>query len=132
MHRKRGFKKTSKYEAEKVHISTTVIKIEEQNVLVNDKYKTVFYCESQNNSLNGCEQGSSPSSHPGPRPEGRMCIAWGKTRIIVGSNVELDGRFKDDVFLVWQMTITNGKALEFEPNPYIEKIKSKLKELRQK
>lgn len=111
---RRKKKYTSKYEAEKVHISTTVIKIEEQNVLVNDKYKTVFYCESQNN------------------PEGRMCIAWGKTRIIVGSNVELDGRFKDDVFLVWQMTITNGKALEFEPNPYIEKIKSKLKELRQK
>lgn len=114
MGRKKFIKKISKYESEKVHITSTVIKIEEQNVLVNDKYKTVFYCESQSN------------------PEGRMCIAWGKTRIIVGSKVELDGRFKDDVFLVWKMTITNQKALEFEPNPYIEQIKSKLKELKQK
>lgn len=115
MGRKKKFiPKVSKYESEKVHISSTVTKIEEQNVLVNDKYKTVFFCESQT------------------KPEGRMCIAWGKTRIIVGSKVELDGRFKDDVFLVWKMIITNQKALEFEPNPHIEKIKSRLKELRQR
>ncbi len=114
MSRRKFIRKVSKYEKEKVHISSTVIKIEEQNVLFKDKYKTVFYCQSQT------------------QPEGRMCIAWGRTRIVVGSKVELDGRFKDDVFLVWKMTITNQKALEFEPNPYIEQIKSKLKELKQK
>ena len=106
--RKRYVKQPSKYEAEKIHITSEVIKIELQNQLVNDKYKTVFYCKS--NTL----------------PEGRMCVSWEKTRIVVGSKIEMDGRMKDEVFLVWKMTITNDKILPIEINPQLEEIKKRL------
>ena len=112
--RKKYIRQPSKYEAEKVHISAEVIKIEIQNEIVNEKYKTVFYCRS---SIN---------------PKGRMCVAWGKTRIIEGSTVEMDGRFKDDVFLVWKMTITNNKILPVEMPPQMAELKQKIKELTKK
>ncbi len=64
---------------------TKVLRIEEQNLLVNDKYKTVFYCKSIN------------------YPEGIMCIAWGRTTIKEGDRVELKGRPKDKIFLVWSI-----------------------------
>lgn len=110
--RKRYVKPVSKYEAEKVHISSEVIKIEQQNEPVNDKYKTVFYCKSKK------------------IPEGRMCIAWGRTRIAVGSKVEMDGRLKEDVFLVWSLTITNNVIAPVEHNPHIEKIREQVMRLK--
>lgn len=112
--RKKYIRQPSKYEAEKVHISTEVIKIELQNELVNEKYKTVFYCKSTTN------------------PKGRMCVAWGKTRIVEGSKIEIDGRFKDDIFLVWKMTITNNKILPVEICPEMAELKQKIKELTKK
>lgn len=111
--RKKRIRQSSIY-AEKVHISTEVIKIELQNEIINEKFKTVFYCKSDTN------------------PEGRMCVAWGKTRIIEGSKIEMDGRFKDDIFLVWNMTITNNKLLPVEINPKIAELKGKIKELLKK
>lgn len=112
--RKKYIRQPSKYEAEKVHISTEVIKIELQNEFINEKYKTVFYCKSDK-----C-------------PEGRMCVAWGKTRIVEGSKIEMDGRFKDGIFLVWNMTITNNKILPVEICPKIAELKQKIKELHKK
>lgn len=109
--RRRYVKQPSKYEAEKVHISTEVIRIELQNEIINEKYKTVFYCKSDTN------------------PEGRMCVAWGKTRIVVGSKIEIDGRFKDGIFLVWKITITNNKILPVEISPKVAELKQKIKEL---
>lgn len=109
--RKKYTKTVSKFRDEKIHISSEVIKIELQNELINEKYKTVFYCKSET------------------KPEGRMCVAWGKTRIVVGSKVEMNGRFKDDIFLVWNTTITNDKILPVEKNPKIEEIKKQIREL---
>lgn len=74
-----------KYLDETFIFPTKVLRIEEQNLLVNDKYKTVFYCKSINN------------------PDGIMCIAWGRTTIKEGDRVELKGRPKDKIFLVWSI-----------------------------
>lgn len=105
--RKKYISQPSKYESEKVHISTEVIKIELQNELVNEKLKTVFYCKSDT------------------IPTGRMCVAWGKTRIVEGSKIEMDGRFKDGIFLVWKMIITNNKILPAEIIPKNSIIQTK-------
>lgn len=86
MARRKFIKKTSKYEQDAIMIVSTVKKIELLNVEVNDKLKTVFYCES--NQL----------------PEGRLCIAWGRTNIDVGSRFQAKGRLlPDGTFLVWSM-----------------------------
>lgn len=83
--RKKKQRYVSKYADEAVYvIGKKVLKIEEQNLEVNDKMKTVFYCESS-------------------KPEGRMCIAWGRTNFKVGDVVDMKGRVKDDVFLVWSL-----------------------------
>lgn len=86
MARRRFFKKSSKYADEAMMVVSTVKKIELQNVEVNDKLKTVFYCESTQ------------------LPEGRLCIAWGRTNIDVGSRFQAKGRLlPDGTFLVWSM-----------------------------
>ena len=36
-----------------------------------------------------------------------MCVAWGKTSIKEGDGVELKGRYKDGVFIVWSIQIKN-------------------------
>lgn len=75
----------SKYADEAVLVvGKKVLKIEEQNTEINDKMKTVFYCEST-------------------KLEGRMCIVWGRTDFKVGDVVDMKGRVKDDVFLVWSL-----------------------------
>ena len=68
---------------------TKVLKIEEQNKPINDKLKTVFYCKSQT------------------KPEGIMCVSWGRTSIDVGDTVELKGRLKNNVFIAWEIQIKN-------------------------
>ena len=84
--RKKFVRQPSKYENEAILVTSTVKKIELQNVEVNEKLKTVFYCES--NQL----------------PEGRLCIAWGRTNIDVGSRFQAKGRLlPDGTFLVWSM-----------------------------
>ena len=83
--RKKKTRYVSKYADEAVYVvGKKVLKIDEQNTEVNDKMKTVFYCESTN-------------------PEGRMCIAWGRTNFRVGDVVDMKGRIKDEVFLVWPL-----------------------------
>lgn len=72
-----------------VLVPTKVLRIEEQNTVINDKFKTVFYCQSVKT------------------PEGVMCVAWGKTSIREGDGVELKGRHKDGVFIVWSIQIKN-------------------------
>ena len=82
----------SKYENEATYIvGKKVVKIEEQNTVIGDKLKTVFYCESIN------------------KPEGRMCIAWGKTNFEVGDIVDMKGRIKDDIFLVWTLMFRKNR-----------------------
>lgn len=75
-----------------VLVPTKVLKIDEQNTVINENLKTVFYCQSVK------------------RPEGVMCIAWGRTSIKEGDNVELKGRHKDGVFIVWSIQIKNRTA----------------------
>lgn len=72
-----------------VLVPTKVLRIEEQNTVVNDKFKTVFYCESVKN------------------PQSTMCVAWGRTSVKEGDNVELKGRFSGNVFVVWSIQIKN-------------------------
>lgn len=72
-------------------VETKVTNIIEFNNIVNEKYKTVFECESK-------------SGNP------RMCVYWNKTSVQVDDMVKLTGRLKNGVFLVWSMLILNRKA----------------------
>ena len=83
-YRKRASNDYGKWEGEVVQGTSKIIKIEVQNQEINDKYKTVFYCESKT------------------QPEGRMCVIWGRTTFNVGDEITLTGRIKDGVFLVWR------------------------------
>ena len=85
--RKRFIKKPSKYEKEATLAEGIINKIEYKNLLVNEKYKSVFYVPSYL-----C-------------PQGRMCVFWGYTTINTGDKVEMKGRFSDGVFLVWSLKI---------------------------
>ena len=72
----------------------TVLKFEEQNKHYGQKIKTVFYCKT-------------------PKMDKElMCVAWGETYISVGDVVNIKGRMKDDVFLVWGMMIIKKKEAE--------------------
>lgn len=96
MARKRKKRQPSKYEKDAVLVSATVNKIDFINLEVNGKLKTVFYCPSYI-----C-------------PEGRMCIAWGRTNIQIGDEIQMKGRFVDDVFLVWSLMISKRKEQQAE------------------
>lgn len=61
--------------------------IKEKNILINDKFKTVFTCESAKNK------------------DGTMCVVWGYTKINTGDTVQLKGRFRDKTFIVWSLKI---------------------------
>ena len=63
---------------------------------INEKFKTVFYCKS--NKLSN----------------GRMCVIWGRTTFNIGDEINMKGRLKDEVFLVWQYLYTpaNRKITE--------------------
>jgi hypothetical protein len=87
--RRKGYKKRAansygKWEAEVVQGTSKIIKIEIQNQEINDKFKTVFYCESKKN------------------PEGMMCVVWERTTFKAGDEIDMTGRIKDGVFLVWR------------------------------
>lgn len=76
----------SKYEDEIIYLTgKKILKIEEQNTEINNKMKTVFFIESAT------------------KPEGRMCITWGRTNFQTGDVVDMKGRIKDDIFLVWSL-----------------------------
>lgn len=83
MARRKIIKQPSKYEKDAIRVISTITEIELQNQEVNGKWKTVFYCKSNSN------------------PKGRMCIIWGRTTFKVGDEINMTGRLKDDVFLVW-------------------------------
>ena len=90
---KRRYKKyVSRFADERTIVDTKVLKIEEQNIPYFDKeknmniFKSIFYCES-------------------PIGEPRMCVSWAKSNIQVGDTVQLSGRLKDEVFLVWSVII---------------------------
>lgn len=78
----------SKWEEETYLFEAKILRFEEHNLIQNEKWKNVFYCESSK-----C-------------PEGRLCILWGRTVAEEGDTVAMKGRFKDEVFLVWSMNIT--------------------------
>lgn len=92
-HRKRY---VSRYEEDSILITSTIIKIEQQNEIIGEKFKNVFYLKSKN------------------YPEtGRMCVSWGRTIFNVGDEITAKGRINTDgVFLVWSLMITKraGKS----------------------
>lgn len=86
--RKKKVYQKSKWADEACLLETKIIRFEEQNkICPNDKFKNVFYCVSK------------------LKPEGRMCVLWERTVAQPGDTVIMKGRFKDDVFLVWSLTI---------------------------
>ncbi len=90
--RRKKDKFVSKFMDDAILVNTKVLEMEEQNTEYYDskkdryRYKSVFYCES-------------PSGVP------RMCVSWEKNTIRVGDEVQLKGRLKDNVFLVWGFLI---------------------------
>ena len=90
--RKKKEKFVSKFADNAIIIHTKVLEIEEQNIEYYDskknkyRFKSVFYCVSS-------------SGKP------RMCVSWDRNTIQVGDEVQLKGRLKDDVFLVWSLLI---------------------------
>lgn len=113
MSRRKFIRKVSKYEDEAVLYTSQVLKIEEQNIIINEKYKTVFYCKSSK------------------LPEGRMCIAWGRTNIQAGDIVHMKGRMKDEVFLVWSMNFQRPNPAKQEPNKTLEEFKNKILKIKE-
>lgn len=84
--KKKFVKQPSKYENDAILITSVVKKIELQNVEINEKLKTVFYCES--NTI----------------PEGRLCITWGRTNLEIGDKFQAKGRITENgTFLIWSM-----------------------------
>lgn len=96
MTRRKFTKQPSKYEKDAIRIISTIQDIEIQNQEINGKFKTVFYCKS--NKLSN----------------GRMCVIWGRTTFNIGDEINMKGRLKDEVFLVWQYLYTpaNRKITE--------------------
>ena len=95
-YRTRTTNEYGKWQEQAFRIISKVIKIEIQNQWINDKFKTVFYCESKK------------------KPEGRMCVAWGRTTFKVGDEVNMTGRIEGDVFLVWQHYYKSNQPKEPE------------------
>lgn len=71
-----------------IQVTTTVNEIVEVKQYPQQKYKLAFRCKSTNSSC------------------GRLCIRWGfgiPPRISVSDTVNLEGKIKNDVFLVYSM-----------------------------
>lgn len=88
--RKHKKRYVSKHEKDSILITSTIIKIEQQNEIIGEKFKNVFYLKSKN------------------YPEtGRMCVLWGRINFNVGDEITAKGRLNTDgVFLVWSFLIT--------------------------
>lgn len=69
------YKKTKN--TERIIVDTEVIEIIEQQQCANGRLKNVFKCKSK------------------AIPEGRMCISWGASSIVVGSKIRLEGYLKN-------------------------------------
>ena len=67
--------------------NTKVIRIEEKNTIINDKYKTVFYCESKSIK------------------NGRLCIIWGHTLIDIGDIISMKGIYSGETFIAESLRI---------------------------
>lgn len=87
-------KKTSKFIDEAILVKATVTEIIEKNKEYADQFKNVFKCASRT----GID---------------KMCILWGRSNIDVGDEIQMKGRFKDDVFLAWSTIITK-KGQQYE------------------
>lgn len=91
-----------KKEYQEAYILVPRVKIQEvkeKNTLINEKFKTVFVCESKK------------------KKDGVMCIFWGKTKLEQGDIVQLKGRFKGEVFIARSLKIlqkikTNNTPVE--------------------
>lgn len=96
MRKKHTSKYNSRYAAELVIIETKIIEIIEANKLQDSgKVKNVFVCESSK------------------KPEGQVCILWGGANLAVGDEIQIQGRFKDNVFLAWSLNILKKQEANF-------------------
>lgn len=91
-YKKRAINDYGKWADQVVQTTLKITEIELQNQIYKDKLKTVFYC-------------AGPS-----KPEGIMCVAWERTTFNVGDEIDLTGRIKDGVFIVWRHMYKPSKA----------------------
>ncbi|MBO7211138.1 MAG: hypothetical protein J6V44_09100 [Methanobrevibacter sp.] len=94
--KKRFTKQPSKFLEDAIETTTKVVSIEEYNKFINNRYKSVFYCESQK------------SDKP------IMCVYWDRTTLEIGDTVRVIGRFNNNVFLAWQVQILKKAEQETE------------------
>lgn len=99
-------KYVSKFEDSALLVSSKIIEIVESNkeYPTKDKVKNVFKCAT--------------SSDYDPK----MCVYWGRLKISVGDEIQMKGRFKDNVFLVWGLLITKKAENENRDNPNYQRI----------
>ena len=87
--RKKFVKKVSKFEKDAILITSRIVAIEQQNELIGENFKNVFYIESKQ------------------LPEtGRMCVLWGRSSFNVGDKIQSKGRINEQgTFLAWSLMI---------------------------
>ena len=84
----------SKYEEDAVIITAKIVGIEQQNEIIGERYKNIFYLKSKD--------------YP---QTGKMCVYWGRTTFNTGDEIEAKGRINQDgVFLVWSYMIMRRSA----------------------
>lgn len=92
--RRKPINSYGKWEEEVICVASKVLRFEVQNQEINEKLKTVFYCESKT------------------QPEGRMCVIWGRTTFKAGDEITMTGRLKNKVFLVWKYFYKSNEPKE--------------------
>lgn len=87
---RRTFRKkyVSRYEQETIQVTKKIVKIDYLNQVCSEKYKSVFYVQSEINP---------------DKPV--MCVLWGYTSIGLGDEIGMKGRLLNNIFLVWSLII---------------------------
>lgn len=94
--KRKQVKQPSKFVEDAMIVTTKIVEIEELNKPFDNRYKSVFYCESQ--------KSETPV----------MCIFWKRTTISVGDTVSLKGRLNQNTFLAWDVQIIKSAEAEKE------------------
>lgn len=76
-------KPKKEWEGEEVLMTSIVTKIEEQNKVVSERYKNVFYLQGKDGK------------------DDVLCIHWGRGCFDVGDILTCHGRLKDNVMVCW-------------------------------
>lgn len=76
-------------------VRATITEIIEKNKEYSERLKNVFKCIGKSGNE-------------------KICILWDRSNIDKGDEVQMLGRFKDEIFLVWSIQIIKKKEKEHE------------------